>query len=564
MMQKGFFEKVYSFFRKHRQVVKAVFLLVAVLYFASLFVANLLYFKYDKQEFVLFPKINFGIDIVGGRQLTIAIDTSGVIDENVENVKEFTANFCKEKNADCVINSGNREKEGYFVGVKMYFKQKDGDKLVGSSKEADKITKEATKDLRNIFNQFGVKVVKNSFPELELEIIISKDAMAKIVADTTDKAITILKNRIDGVGVKEITVQRYGTDKIVILIPSGVDIDGIKNVVNTTAKLEFYLMDKQHIFYYKPKEFLKNHKLLPLYRSGSIGQQNQNETNGVFYLVEDKAVLSGESIASVQPNIDGINNAINFRMNANGAKKFGEITSNNRGRLLAIVLDGKVLMAPMINVAILNGSGSITGHFSADEVVNLSVLLRSGSLPANVSIVNEKQLGSIFDKNILSRVSNIVVCLIAVSMTMMFLRYRVVGLLTIVSLVLNFFFTFGIMSIFGFTLTLPGIAGFILMLGMATDANILIYEKMKDVARKGIKYKESVISNGFSRAIGTILDANITTIIAGIALFSFGGSFIKGFSITLIFGILCSIFTSVNITRMIIEFIYRKKNYINI
>ncbi|GEM_PF-264184 len=543
MAQKSFFEKMRSFFHRNQNVVKGSFLFAVVVYFVLLFGANIGYFKYNKQEILVFPKITFGIDIVGGNQLTIAVDTSGVVDENIENSKEFIKNFCKEKGADCVISSGNRDKEGYFIATKFDFKGQEDNKI-----------KKVIGELRGVFNQFNIKVVKNVFPELEIEILISKDAMAKIIADTTDKAISILKNRIDGVGVKEIAIQRYGADKIVILIPNGVDVNGVKNIVNTTAKLEFNLMDRQHIFYYKPKEILKKHKLLPSYKS----------ENGVYYLMEEKPVLNGESIASVQPNIDGINNAINFRMNATGTKKFGEITTNNRGRLLAVVLDDKVLMAPMINTAILNGAGSITGHFTPDEVVNLSVLLRSGSLPASVSIVNEKQLGSIFDKNILSRVSNIVVCLIAISIVIMCLRYRLIGLVTICSLILNFIFTFGIMSIFGFTLTLPGIAGFILMLGMATDANILIYEKMKDVARKGIKYKESVIKNGFSKAIGTILDANITTIIAGIALFSFGGSFIKGFSITLIFGILCSIFTSVNITRMVIEFIYRKKSYISI
>ena len=300
---------------------------------------------------------------------------------------------------------------------------------------------------------------------------------------------------------------------------------------------------------------MKDHVILPSYKA-------MGADSGLMYMVESKPALNGDCISDVRPVIDGISNSINFRMNSVGAKKFAEITKNNIGRLLAIVLDGKVLMAPIINMQIVGGGGSITGHFSSQEVQDLSVLLRSGSLPTEISIVSERMLGSIFEQNTFSSAGVVVLLCLLLVVFLMVLRYRGFGLIVPIALLLNLVFTMTIVSVFSFTLTLPGIAGLVLMLGMATDANILIYEKMKELKRQNIEDPKTIIKNSFSNAFKTILDSNITTMVAGIALFSFGGSFIKGFSITLIFGILCSMFTSVNITKMIIDNVYSRRKVI--
>jgi preprotein translocase subunit SecD len=248
-------------------------------------------------------------------------------------------------------------------------------------------------------------------------------------------------------------------------------------------------------------------------------------------------------------------------MNSSGAKKFSEITKNNIGRLLAVVLDDRVLMAPMINMQIVGGNGSITGQFSVQEVQDLSILLRSGSLPAKISIINERSLSSVFDGNMLSKAAISAVVSLFVVAVILNLRYRVLGMIAVLVLLLNLLFIIMIISVFGFTLTLPGIAGLILTLGMATDANILIYERIKELKKQGINDTRTIIKNSFSKSFNTILDSNITTILAGITLFSFGGSFIKGFSVTLIIGILCSLFTAVKITKIIIERVYCKRVY---
>jgi len=545
-----------NFLKKHIKAIKIFALLLIIFYSLSLFVANIFYYKNDVKEIKLFPKISFGIDIVGGNQLTIAIDTSDALKDQISNNKEFIEEYCKDKKLNCKMEFKsndilidvlqNKDEVEKNKNNKKYFKQLKNERKMFIGQ------------LRQAFQRYDLEVLKNDDLNYSILLKMTDKTLEGIIADITDKAISILKNRVDGVGVKEISVQRYGNDKIVILIPNGVDVNNIKSIINTTAKLNFHLMDRVHIFNYKPKEIAKKHVLYPSYK------EDERTGTTTYYLMEEKSVLSGDCMANVQPNMDGIGVSINFRLNSKGTKKFGDITKNNIGRLLAIVLDEKVLMAPMINVPILGGSGSITGNFSVQEAQNLAVLLRSGSLPAKISIINERQLSSIFDKNVLSSATkSVLICMSLVALVLI-MRYKNFGAIAFVALILNFLFTITIISSFGFTLTLPGIAGFVLMLGMATDANILIYEKMKELKKQGVQQPETIIKNSFSKAIATILDSNITTIIAGIALFGFGGSFIKGFSITLIFGILCSIFTSVNITKMIIEMIYKNSKRINI
>lgn len=524
------------------QVVKCGFLFLIVAYSIAVFSANISYYVRGMSELKWLPKISFGIDIVGGNQLTVAIDSSGVIDEYLENNIETIKLVCDEKKLKC--ETKNTQSDGAdAVNV-----------VVSGDKEG---VKSVLGELRKNMGNINTNIVSKSDEKLVFDVVLSENLKENIVSDATDKAIAILKNRIDGVGVKEISIQRYGADKIVLLVPQGVDIGRIKKVINTTAKLTFHLMDRRHIFVKKPDKIAKDYVVYEEY--GARGGSEK-----LYYLMEQKPTLNGDCMTNVQPYTDGLTNAINFKMNSAGTKKFGDITRNNIGSLLAIVLDGRVLMAPRITTPILSGNGSITGNFTREEIADLSVLLRSGSLPAKITIISDRHLSSIFDKNILSKAGLATVIGLVTVALIIILRYKKLGAVAMFALLLNFLFTLAIIAMFGLTLTLPGIAGFVLMLGMAIDANILIYEKMKELKRQGITQTSHLIQNGFAKALSTIIDSNVTTVIAAVALFGFGGSFIKGFSITLILGIMCSIFTAVNITKMIVAALYSRKSTISV
>ncbi len=524
--------KIITFLKKKwKYLLKSFSLLLIITYSACICGANIGYYKYDIEVKKFLPKITFGIDIVGGNQLTALIDSTDVVNEFYSNIIEDINSLCKDKQLVCNINKSNNK-----IEIDINTQEK----------------KQVIIEFRKLFNNYGlsVDVVSNKNNNLKLAILFSKKVLDKIISDTTDKAITILQNRIDSVGVKEISIQRYGFDKIVILIPKGSNIERIKHIINTTAKLTFNLMDSHHIFVEKPKKIIKNRVIVEQYKP------QHNKT--LYYLVEEKPSLVGDSITNVQVANNGFDIAINFKMNKSGAIKFAETTKNNIGRLLAIMLDNKVIMAPMINVQILDGNGSITGNFSIEEANDLSILLRSGSLPAKIKIINDRQLSSLFDKNIFSNINKSFSIAVLIVLIVMLFRYRYLGFVAMSALMLNFIFSISIVSIFGFTLTLPGIAGIILMIGMALDANILIYERMKELKKQGIIQTGILINKGFSNALSTIIDSNLTTVIAAITLFSFGGSFIKGFSITLIIGILCSLFTAVNFSKIIITQNYLK------
>lgn len=525
------------------QAVKCSFLFLIVAYSIAVFAANISYYGRGKSELKLLPKISFGIDIVGGNQLTVAIDSSGVIDEYLDNQSETIKIVCDEQKLNCAAKKTKND-NGDGVNVVV-----SGDK--------DKV-KNVLGELRKNMGNINTNITSKSDEKLVFDVVLSDNLKENIISDATDKAIAILKNRIDGVGVKEISIQRYGSDKIVLLVPQGVDIGRIKKVINTTAKLTFHLMDRRHIFVKKPDKIAKDYVVYEEYGARNTGGEK------FYYLMEQKPTLNGNCMTNVQPYTDGLTNAINFRMNSAGTKKFGDITRNNIGSLLAIVLDGRVLMAPRITTPILSGNGSITGNFTREEIADLSVLLRSGSLPAKISIINDRHLSSIFDKNILSKAGLATIIGLTTVAMIIILRYKKLGAVAMFALGLNFLFTLAIIALFGLTLTLPGIAGFVLMLGMAIDANILIYEKMKELKRQGITQTNHLIQNGFAKALSTIIDSNVTTVIAAVALFGFGGSFIKGFSITLILGIMCSIFTAVNITKMIVAALYSRKSTISV
>ena len=356
---------------------------------------------------------------------------------------------------------------------------------------------------------------------------------------TMKQSLEIIRRRVDEVGTREPTIQKQGERRILIQVPGIGSASELKTLIGTTAKLGFYPVLKQ--------------------TSNSEEQGNgrtqtlpAKDAKNIFYVLEKSPAVTGEELVDAQPTLDQNGQpAVSFRFNPGGARKFGNYTANNVGALFAIVLDGEVISAPQIREAITGGSGQITGNFSVEESSELSILLRAGALPAPMQFEEERTIGPELGQDSID--AGKIACLVAfVSILIfMFLSYGLFGVFANIALIINVTLIFGLLSIIGATLTLPGIAGIVLTIGMAVDANVLVFERIKEELKVN-KSPYRAIELGYERAFSAILDANITTFIAALILFLMGSGPVRGFSITLGLGIITSVFTAIYVTRLLL------------
>ena len=398
------------------------------------------------------------------------------------------------------------------------------------------------KDIKNSFFQMyrGVSIQEN-----ENRIIVKLDeAYKKTIQDSAIKqSLEIVRKRIDESGTKEPLIQRSGKKRILLQLPGIKDPERIKELLGKTAKLTFHLVDDDNTAALKSN-------IEPF---GKIIVSDIYDEN-IKYLIDKRSLVGGENLVDAKGSFDQTEgHAVSFRFDTEGAQKFGRITSNNVGKRLAVLLDGVVITAPRINSAITGGSGIITGNFDAQGASDLAVLLRAGALPAPLEIVEERSVGaglgadSIAAGKIASFIGMLLVCIFMV------IIYGMFGALANISLIANIFIIISLLGTIGATLTLPGIAGIVLTIGMAVDANVLIFERIKEERLKN-KNVYQIVKNGFDRAMSTILDANITTLIAAVLLFAFGSGPIRGFSITLSLGVIASMFTALMLTNFLVYF----------
>ncbi|MDF0601486.1 protein translocase subunit SecD [Psychromarinibacter sp. C21-152] len=356
---------------------------------------------------------------------------------------------------------------------------------------------------------------------------------------TLQQSLEIIRRRVDEVGTREPTIQRQGEDRILIQVPGIGSADELKELIGTTAKLTFH----------------------PVVRRTSEPPDNPGARNvaypsmdeeGVWYVLEETPVVSGEELTDAQPAFDQNGSpSVTFRFNPSGGRKFGQYTAENVGSLFAIVLDEEVISAPQIREAIPGGSGQITGSFSVEESTQLAVLLRAGALPAEMTFLEERTIGPELGADSIE--AGKIACIVAFVAVLVFmgLSYGWFGLLANVALILNIGMIFGLLSAIGATLTLPGIAGIVLTIGMAVDANVLVFERIREEL-KTARGPSRAIELGYEKALSAILDANITTFITATILFLMGSGPVRGFAVTLGLGILTSVFTAVFVTRALI------------
>ena len=363
---------------------------------------------------------------------------------------------------------------------------------------------------------------------------------------TVQQALEIIRRRIDEVGTREPSIQRQGADRILVQVPGVGSAQEVKDIIGTTAQLTFQpVVARTTNANDAPGS---GNELLP-----SLDEE------GVFYIVERSPVVTGEQLVDAQPSFDQNGNpAVSFRFNPSGARAFGDYTSANIGAPFAIVLDEEVVSAPTIQSAITGGSGIITGRFTVEESTDLAVLLRAGALPAELIFLEERTIGPELGQDSID--AGTIACIVAFAAVMVFmvLSYGRFGIYADLALMINVALIFGLLSLIGGTLTLPGIAGIVLTIGMAVDANVLIFERIREEL-KTAKGPARAIELGYEKALSAIIDANITTFITAVILFAMGSGPVRGFAITLGLGIMTSVFTAIFVTRLFVVMWFERR-----
>ena len=363
---------------------------------------------------------------------------------------------------------------------------------------------------------------------------------------TMQQSLEIVRRRIDAVGTREPTIQRQGSDRILIQVPGIGSAAELKELIGTTAQLTFN----------------------PVVRRATDANENPGLGNkivpsidepGLFFVLESAPVVGGDELVDAQPGFDQNGSpSVNFRFNTTGARKFGDYTAQNIGAPFAIVLDNEVISAPTIQSHIAGGSGQITGNFTAEESTNLAVLLRAGALPAGLDFLEERTIGPELGQDSIDAGKIATIIAFIAVLCFMAMSYGLFGLFANVALIVNVGLLFGLLSLIGATLTLPGIAGIVLTVGMAVDANVLIFERIREEL-KTAKGPARAISLGYEKALSAIIDANITTLITATILFVMGSGPVRGFAITLGLGIITSVFTAIFVTRLMVVFWFERR-----
>ncbi len=484
----------------------------------------------DKDNPFIDKKVNLGLDLQGGSYLLLEINSDSLIEEKIQSKVIPIKKLLKENNLDY--------KEFKIKKQYLTFKINDIEKfeLLFFSKK-DNLVNPYIDNYRSF--ELDYKKLDNNY----IEISFSKYGLLTINNAALKQSIEIVRRRIDDVVTKEPTILQRGEKRILVELPGLKDPERIKKLLGKTAQLNFRLVSENSEF----------------------GIDELISENGEALKISKRIIMSGENLIDAQPSIQNQKNepTVSFTLDRLGAQKFGRATTDNVGKRLAIVLDGKIISAPNINEPITSGKGMISGNFTFQEATDLALLLRSGALPTPLNVVEERTVGpDLGEDSIKSGMISLIVGFVLVIL-FMFYKYKLFGLVANTALIANLLMLIGILTILEATLTLPGIAGIILTVGMAVDANVLIFERI----REELKTEKSIIhafDTGYSKAKITVLDANITTLIAAIILFAFGSGPVKGFAITLGIGIITTLFTAYFLARHLTSLIVLRDNTNNI
>jgi len=466
--------------------------------------------------------INLGLDLQGGSHLLLEVDFEDVMAQQIGSL----ADSAKQIMLDAKVKwRGFEESKD-----KVRFGLRDDTKL-------DVVEAQ----LKNLGAAVEVERGSDGFFTLRSSEVAVLDRRRQVLS----QSIEIIRRRIDELGTREPTIQQQGDERILIQVPGVDDPERLKDVISATAKLTYHLVHENI--------YARSGRPPPGYIAVPSADETGPDNKPVRYLLRRRAALGGECLQDAQGTFNSQNNTpiVSFRFDTEGARKFGRLTTKNVGRLLAIVLDDKVISAPRIREPITGGSGEISGRFTVKETQDLSLLLRAGALPAKVRYLEERSVGPGLGRDSVEagKIAS-VIGLIAV-VVFMVVVYGRFGLMADTALFFNVALILALLSGLQATLTLPGIAGIVLTMGMAVDANVLIFERIREEVLAG-RSPLNAIDAGYRRALVTIIDSNLTTLIAAVLLFAFGSGPIKGFAVTLSIGLITSMFTAIMVTRLLI------------
>ena len=508
------------YFSKLRIIFISLVSLFFILYASSNF------FKFSNE--ILNKKINLGLDLQGGSYLLLEIDNTPVIEQKLQNLTITIRNYFKEKNI--------RIKNLKLINQKISFS----------------VDKKFNQMILDVFNdeESDLNPYYQRFKSHQLEIVeendffivnFSNQGIIDLKTSSQDQALEIVRRRIDEIGTNEPNILKRGNDRILVELPGLDDPMRIKSLLGKTANLTF--------------RFVTNNN------EDSFGAEKLSyEDSSEESMVSKRIILSGDNLLDAQPRMNNDTNetVVSFSLDRVGAKRFGKATSTGIGKQLAIVLDGKIISAPVIRDTIASGSGQISGGFTFQSATDLALLLRSGALPAPLNIIEERTVGPDLGQDSINAGMIALVIGFVLVILFIFFKYKIFGLITNTALIINLFILIGVLTIFEATLTLPGIAGIILTVGMAVDANVLIFERIKEEL-KNEKNNLVAFDSGYTKSKTAILDANITTLLAALILFFMGSGPIKGFSLTLGVGIFTTLFSVYFIARLL-TVLYVSKN----
>ena len=461
-------------------------------------------------------KINLGLDLRGGSHLLLDVDFDSYVTTQLETLTD----------------SLRKELRNYKIGYKDLTSTKSAIAfVVRDDKDMDQIRKIVKSVERGLMLQ-----AQNGRIALSLSQEKIQDMKDKVI----EQSIEIVRMRVDPTGTTEPILQKQGDKQILLQVPGAENPTYLKNLLGKTAKLTFHLVDENA----SVEEAQKGHL-----KAGTIFVAN--EQYGV--VIHKKVSLTGDMLNDAQATFNqNAQPAVSFTFNGVGSRIFADITKNNAGKRFAIVLDNRLLSAPVINEPILGGSGIISGNFTVETANELALLLRAGALPAPLNVIEERSIGPNLGADSIESGKKAGMIGFASVVVFMMWSYGILGIFANIALVLTLLYIFAMLSMFHATLTLPGIAGIILTIGMAVDANVLIYERIGEEVRRGSSNLYA-IRQGFDAAFGTITDSNITTLIASFLLYAFGVGAVKGFAVTLSVGVVASMFTAIIVTRLLVD-----------